>query len=205
MRPQLEATKSAPSENSLPFVVDLSAAAERTTVTHKALQVFADYLYCTGIELSLVVSKKDQHDQRSLPDKRSLVDPCALADEPSRSPVVPGTQGRDVTVLFTSPSPTQYIYAGTVHQSDYLGLCQLLQHTQVLDEGSHLRWVFYRISGRIQQYALRAACVLHMPTYVLHACMCVFVCTYVCVYRQGQHRGRVRTLPVLPALKYSKR
>ena len=39
---------------------------------------------------------------------------------------------------FTSFNAT---HAGTVHQSNYVGLCQLLQHTQGLEEGNHLRWV----------------------------------------------------------------
>ena len=108
-------------------------------MTHKALQVFADYLYCTGIELSLVVSKKD-HNRRSLSDERSVADPFALTDEPPRSPVVAGGTGESYNGPFHFTS-SNAIHVGTVHQSDYVGLCQLLQHTQVLEEGGHLRWV----------------------------------------------------------------
>ena len=134
MLPQLETAGGPTSESSssLPFVVDLSAASEQRAVTRRALQVFADYLYCTGIELSFVVSKKE-HDRRSLSD-----DPCALADESPRSPVLPGGAADSYFIPFHLTT-SNTIHVGTVHQSDYAGLCQLLQHTRVIDESGHLK------------------------------------------------------------------
>ena len=133
MLPQLETAGGPASESSsVPFVVDLSAAGEQRAVTRRALHVFADYLYCTGIELSFVVSKKE-HDRRSLSD-----DPCALTDESPRSPVVPSGTGDSYFSSFHLTT-SNTIHVGTVHQSDYAGLCQLLQHTQVIDESGHLK------------------------------------------------------------------
>ena len=141
MLPELEASGGQPSDGPHPCVVDLSAAAEQKAVTHRALQVFADYLYCIGIELSFSVSKKE-HDRKSVSDERSVVDPTALADEPPRSPVVPGDRGDNYSDPFHLTS-SSVVHVGTVHQSDYVGLCQLLQHTQVVNESSHPKYVLY--------------------------------------------------------------
>lgn len=174
MLPQLELPEGPPSEGTQPFAVDLSTAADERPVSHRALQVFADYLYCVGIELSFYVSRKEQ-DRKSVSDEQSVV------DEPPRSPAVLGEDYDDSFHLTTS----SVVHAGTVHQSDYVGLCQLLQLTQVVNP-KYVR--------------------LLLPLYVcMESSICYGVLHFVCVCRQGHHRGRTRALPALPALKYSKR